>query len=177
VNTPLYSTLSVFTLLKIRNKLRSSGHQLALAESCTSGLAAAELGRIPGISEFFCGSQVVYQTESKTAWLGIDPSGLADPDRGPVSPWASGQLALAMLAHTPRSTVAAAVTGHLGPGAPPGLDGAVYFAIRFRSGASQELGIRLAAGPPADAEDWESRTRRQQEAVARFLDWIALQLP
>lgn len=132
---------------------------------------------MPGISEFFCGSQVVYQTESKTAWLGIEVSGLADPDRGPVSPWASEQLALAMLTHTPRATVAAAVTGHLGPGAPPDLDGAVYLAIRFRSGMSGDLGIRLTAPPPNGSEDWENRTTRQQEAATRFLDWIAQQLP
>lgn len=176
MDTPLYSTLPVFTLWKIRNKLRDSGDRLVLAESCTSGLAAAELGRIPGISEFFCGSQVVYQTESKTAWLGIDPNGLGAADKGPVSRWASEQLTLALLQRTPRATVAAAVTGHLGPGAPPELDGAVFVSLRFRSGETVHSEFVLAAEKPAGPEDWRLRSQRQQEATARFLAWIEAQL-
>jgi nicotinamide-nucleotide amidase len=177
VDTPLYSTLPVFTLWEIRNKLRDSGNRLALAESCTSGLAAAELGRIPGISEFFCGSQVVYQTDSKTAWLGIDSDALTAAEKGPVSRWASEELALALLQRTPRATVAAAVTGHLGPGAPPELDGAVFFCFHFRDGDTRHLSVRLTAVSPDGPEDVENRSRRQQEATARFLEWIALQLP
>ncbi len=177
MDTPLYSTLPVFTLWKIRNKLRDTGNRLALAESCTSGLAAAELGRIPGISEFFCGSQVVYQTESKTAWLGIDPIGLTEAEKGPVSRWASEQLTLALLQHTPRATVAAAVTGHLGPGAPPELDGDVFLSLRFRSGETAVSSFRLAAEEPAGPEDWQRRSARQQEATARFLTWVESQLP
>ncbi|XZE34208.1 CinA family protein [Pirellulaceae bacterium SH501] len=177
MDTPLYSTLPVFTLWKIRNKLRDSGNRLALAESCTSGLAAAELGRIPGISEFFCGSQVVYQTESKTAWLGIDSIGLAEEDKGPVSRWASEQLTLALLQHTPKATVAAAVTGHLGPGAPPERDGAVFVSLRFRSGETANAAFQLVTEKPAGPEDWQRRSSRQQEATARFLEWIEAQLP
>ena len=46
-----------------------SGAQLVLAESCTGGMAAAALTQNPGISKNFCGSAVVYQSETKTAWL------------------------------------------------------------------------------------------------------------
>jgi hypothetical protein len=35
---------------------------------------------------------VVYQTESKIAWLGLDDRKLKDPSVGPVSAWASRNL-------------------------------------------------------------------------------------
>ncbi len=167
MSTPLYSALR-----GIRQKLQKTGHQLVIAESCTAGLAAAKLGMVPGISEVFCGSQVVYQTAIKTAWLGIDPVGLSDPTRGPVSEWASRTLTEALLDHTPAATVAAAVTGHLGPIAPQELDGDVFFAIRFRHGEETVAAFRLESPPPSDSEDIAGRALRQSEAAERFLSWI-----
>ena len=41
---------------------------LVLAESCTCGLIAATLARIPGMSAVLAGSFVVYQIDSKAAW-------------------------------------------------------------------------------------------------------------
>ncbi len=46
---------------------------LALAESCTGGVAAAELTAIPGISEVFLGSVVAYHNAVKEALLGVPP--------------------------------------------------------------------------------------------------------
>lgn len=171
MGTPLY-----YTLLDIRQKLLKTHGRLVLGESCTSGLVAAELGQVPGISEVFCGSQVVYQTESKTSWLGIDPIGLSDAARGPVSDWASEQLSRALLERTPHATIAAAITGHLGPNAPQNLDGAVYFALADRTDRFEHQSIFLSSPPPSSSNDLTGRRARQQEACNLFLHWIAEQL-
>jgi nicotinamide-nucleotide amidase len=44
---------------------------LVLAESCTGGLAAARLTAVPGASQVFLGSYVVYREEMKKRLLGI----------------------------------------------------------------------------------------------------------
>lgn len=116
-------------LRAIRDSLSATHQRLVTAESCTAGFVAAELGQIPGISESWCGSLVAYRKESKFEWLGIDRSILDDPLRGPVSEDATRELARAALQKTSEATIAAAVTGHLGPNSPPGMDGHVFTAV------------------------------------------------
>src|SRR5688572_6217587 len=111
---------------EVARLLQSTGRRLVLAESCTGGLVAATLARVPGISEHLCGSAVVYRAATKSAWLGIDPRLLHDPAIGPVSAEVTRELALAVLEQTPEADLSAGVTGHLGPDAPPALDGVVY---------------------------------------------------
>lgn len=147
-----------------------------LAESCTAGLVAAELGKVPGISEFFCGSMVVYQSRTKTAWLNVATDGLEDPERGPVSQWASCSLAENLLECTPHASVAFAVTGHLGPGAPQELDGVVFGAFRARDRVRDEVRFELRAPAPSHSQDYDRREARQREATVRFLEWIARKL-
>ena len=172
MNTPLYSTL-----FAIRDQLLHSGKSLVLAESCTAGMVAAKLGIIPGISEFFCGSMVVYQSQSKIDWLGIDSSGLSDPNRGPVSEWASLALAKGILVATPRASVSAAITGHFGPNAPTHQDGKVFCALVTREGDVQQWSFRLKSPAPMLTTDCELRLARQEEATCRFLVWICEMLP
>ena len=45
--------------------------KLVLAESCTGGLAAANLVAIEGASQYLCGSFVTYRPAIKKQWLGI----------------------------------------------------------------------------------------------------------
>ena len=54
-------------------KLREKNLTLALAESCTGGLAAHQLTNIPGSSDTFMGSAVTYSIKSKTSILKISP--------------------------------------------------------------------------------------------------------
>ncbi len=87
--------------------------KLVLAESCTGGLVAAELAKVPGVSNWLCGSAVTYRSETKSAWLGIDPAII---DRyTAVSQEVAIQMVEGVLRHTPEADISAAVTGHLGP--------------------------------------------------------------
>jgi len=76
---------------------------------------------------------VTYRNETKTAYLGIDSKVLKRP--GPVSELIARQMAEGVLSKTPEATIAASITGHLGPNAPARLDGVVYVGISQRSAA------------------------------------------
>lgn len=172
--TSLYSNC-----LRVRNQLRATGHRLVLVESCTAGLVAAELGQIPGISEHFCGSMVVYRTTTKQAWLDIPTELLEDAALGPVSAEVTGRLAVAMLRKTPEATISAGITGHLGPKAPGDMDGRVYCAVLKRdatSGTPVVVRHQLRSASPNDMEDVFGRRVRQQEAAKLLLEFIESQL-
>ena len=162
-------------LIRVRDGLRDRGDRFVLAESCTAGLVAAELGQIPGISEFFCGSMVVYRTPTKTAWLDISSEVLQDPAIGPVSATVTLSLAEAILEKTPEATLGAAITGHLGPNAPTGMDGQVYCAVvrrGFKSEVSDVQSLKLSSRPVANQDDFANRNVRQKEAAYALLSLI-----
>jgi len=172
--TSLYSTI-----LRVRDRLRDSGDRLVLAESCTAGLVAAELGQIPGISEFLCGSMVVYRSLTKAAWLGISHDLLFDPDIGPVSAQVTMALAEAVLTQTPEATISAAITGHLGPGAPPSQDGQLFFAVVRRGVSCSPANVQkcqLTSLSPVNLEDLQGRGVRQSEATQALLQFLEAQV-
>ncbi|MET9950685.1 CinA family protein [Streptomyces sp. NPDC006339] len=115
--------------------LAERGHTLAVAESLTGGLVAAELTGVPGASKSFLGSVTAYATPLKERLLGVDGTLLAE--RGAVDP----QVALQMAAGV-RGRLGAdwglATTGVAGPDPQDGQPvGTVYVAV---------------AGPPAGAD-------------------------
>ncbi|HLE84569.1 MAG TPA: CinA family nicotinamide mononucleotide deamidase-related protein [Thermoanaerobaculia bacterium] len=86
---------------------------LATAESCTGGLVAERLTRVPGSSAYFVGGVVAYSDAVKTAFLGVPAALLAE--HGAVSE----PVARAMAEGARRalgSDWALAVTGVAGPG-------------------------------------------------------------
>ncbi|MFO1092458.1 MAG: CinA family protein [Planctomycetaceae bacterium] len=157
-------------------RLRSSGQRLVLAESCTGGLVAATLAGIPGISEHLCGSAVVYRNATKTAWLGIEPKMLDDPQIGPVSAETTQALALAVLERTPEADLSAAVTGHLGPNAPHSADGRIYVAVAFRDPNRRLAAQMHSVGDVRDSDPLRQRRLRQEAAVQFVLDLLATEL-
>ncbi len=162
-------------------QLRARNDRLVLAESCTGGLVAALLTRIPGVSEVLCGSAVVYQVETKARWLRVSRDLLLKP--GPVSREVASAMAAGALASTPQATVAGAITGHLGPGAPPAQDGLAFlaFASRPHPGKPPRLVVKKVelSQEPDDTSrrPLTKRLRRQRSAAAHLLQWILVNLP
>lgn len=140
--------------------------RFVLAESCTSGLAAAVLGRKAGISAYFCGSLVTYRNKSKQNWLDVDPGFLQDD--GPVSEVVAKAMAVAALTKTEEADVAISITGHLGPDAPPELDGLVIIGISIRNedGNASTVSHSFLLNS-------KSREQRQQEAALLVLKVLA----
>jgi PncC family amidohydrolase len=159
---------------RVADLLRQQGRTIVFAESCTGGLVAAKLTRIAGISEFLCGSAVVYQNTTKAGWLGISPKLLEKP--GPVSRTVAIAMAEGVLQRTPHADLAAAITGHLGPAAPKRMDGLIWGAVAVRR-ARQKPPVkavaqkhRLPGEPDRRSSSWR-RTLRvgRQRAAANFL--------
>jgi nicotinamide-nucleotide amidase len=102
--------------------LATSGKTLACAESITGGGVGARLTSVPGASEVFVGSAVVYTKDAKTSVLGVSPETLEGP--GPVSEECAREMA-AGARRVFGSDLGLALTGAAGPeshgGAPPGV--------------------------------------------------------
>lgn len=116
--------------LEVAALLRAHQKRLVLAESCTGGLVSALLVEVPGISEWLCGSLVTYRDDSKVRWLNIPSEVLAK--HSAVSSEVAGAMVRGALELTHEADFAAAITGHLGPGAPEGEDGLVFSAVGAR---------------------------------------------
>ena len=140
--------------------------RFVFAESCTSGLAAAVLGRQAGISEYFCGSLVTYRNQSKQNWLEVDPEFLQD--EGPVSEVVAKAMAAGALIKTEQADVAVSITGHLGPDAPSELNGIVIIGIAIRN----EDG-NVSTVSHSFQLNSELREQRQQEAALLVLNVLA----
>jgi nicotinamide mononucleotide (NMN) deamidase PncC len=128
---------------------------------------------------------VVYQTPIKHQWLGIASEDLNDPSLGPVSARVTEALAKAILERTPQATVAASITGHLGPSAPANLDGVVYCSIATRETNDHHFKsepmssaftkqFQLSENAPRDANDLDSRRVRQHEAAIRLVEYLTV---
>ena len=148
----------------LSDRLRERAHTLVLAESCTGGLAAAALVGVSGASDLLAGSFVTYQTVSKAAWLGVSTETLGR--FGPVSGEVAAAMAAGAAVRTPGATIAAAITGHLGPDAPPGMNGLLVVGLRIPTRAPAIREFRL----PASLVD---RGERQAAAAAILLTAIA----
>ncbi len=88
------------------------GRRLGLAESCSGGLLAARITKVPGASRYMAGSVVAYSNAAKAALLGVDP-GLID-EHGAVSPPVAEAMARGALERF-EADVAVSVTGIAGP--------------------------------------------------------------
>jgi nicotinamide-nucleotide amidase len=111
-------------------RLLEKGITVALAESITAGLAAARLGRVPGISAVLLEAVVAYANEAKQRRLGVAAELLER--EGAVSE-ACARAMVEGLARESGARLTGAVTGIAGPGG--GSDakpvGLVWFATCF----------------------------------------------
>jgi len=152
---------------RIAELLIAGERRVVFAESCTAGLVSAWLARIPGISGYLCGSAVTYREATKVGWLDTPP-GILDQHTA-VSEVVTRLMASGVLVKTPEADVAAAVTGHLGPNAPPEQDGLVHVAVAVRSPGGEDVAMVRAAEYRLASED---RLSRQREAAARVLECL-----
>lgn len=108
----VYSTRGESLEEVIGLRLRLKGYTLATAESCTGGLVAERITRVPGASEYFVGSVVSYTNQIKTELLGV-PQEMIERC-GAVS----GEVAEAMargIKERTGATIGLSVTGVAGP--------------------------------------------------------------
>lgn len=152
----------IAALLKQRNL------KVVFAESCTGGLVAGALTRVPGISDYHCGGVVVYRNATKEAYLGIPARLLKNP--GPVSEVVAREMATRVLDLTPEADISAAVTGHLGPGAPSELDGVVFIAVAWRkTNTTQRMPVATTTVVRYLCHTSDQRLSRQKEVVEQVL--------
>jgi nicotinamide-nucleotide amidase len=145
--------------------LTESGRTLALAESCTGGLASTLLTDVPGSSAYFLGSVVSYADSAKENILDVS----ADTIRthGAVSAEAAREMARGALARF-GSDLAVAITGIAGPdgGSEAKPIGTVFFALAGRDGR-ESAKKRLYGGDRATVR--RASAMFALEMVRRFL--------
>ncbi|MGI6513473.1 MAG: competence/damage-inducible protein A [Syntrophomonadaceae bacterium] len=147
--------------------LSNKGHNVALAESCTGGMAAKMLTDIPGSSAVFWGGVVSYSNEAKTRILGVSDETLKR--YGAVSPETAREMARGMR-NLAGSTFGISLTGIAGPegGTYEKPVGLVYLGMATAEGEeTRELrlmggrdGIRTLAA--RTALDWLRRTLERE---------------
>jgi nicotinamide-nucleotide amidase len=109
----VYSTSGEMLEEVVGHQLRLKQFTIATAESCTGGLVAERLTRVPGSSDYFAGSVVSYTNDAKARLLGVSEEALER--YGAVS----GEVAEAMARGVKErigATIAVSVTGTAGPG-------------------------------------------------------------
>ncbi|MEU8699830.1 nicotinamide-nucleotide amidohydrolase family protein [Streptomyces sp. NPDC048680] len=149
---------------RVLRLLVERGETLAVAESLTGGLVAAELTSVPGASHAFRGSVTAYATPLKSEVLGVDPALLAS--RGPVDPEVASQMAAGV-----RRVLGAdwglATTGVAGPEQQDGRTvGTVFVAVCGPGGAAKVATLRLNGG----------RADIRNESVRSVLDLLSGEL-
>jgi nicotinamide-nucleotide amidase len=97
---------------RVLQLLREQGKTMTTAESCTGGLIASMLTRIPGASDGFHGGFVTYENTIKHSLLGVSLESLQSD--GAVSETVVQQMALGAMEKT-RADYAIAVSGVAGP--------------------------------------------------------------
>jgi nicotinamide-nucleotide amidase len=124
----LYSTTGESLEEVVGHRLRLKQFTIATAESCTGGLVAERITRVPGSSDYFVGSVVSYTNDVKSHLLDV-PEDMIEM-HGAVSGEVAEAMARGVKART-GSTIGVSVTGTAGPGggtdAVPG--GTVYVGL------------------------------------------------
>lgn len=150
---------------RVLRALAERGQSLAVAESLTGGLVAAELTSVPGASRSFLGSVTAYATPLKRDVLGVD--GALLQARGAVDADVAAQMAAGV-----RRVMAAdwglATTGVAGPDPQDGQPvGTVYVAVAGPDGLQKVAALRLNG----------DRTEIRRESVRSVLKLLSGELP
>ncbi|MCX2181806.1 CinA family protein [Streptomyces sp. SKN60] len=152
---------------RVLELLALRGHTLAVAESLTGGLVAAELTGVPGASKSFRGSVTAYATPLKEQLLGVDGTLLAE--RGAVDPEVALQMAAGVRARL-GADWGIATTGVAGPEPQDGQPvGTVYVAV---AGPVREAAGAARAGKVAALRLNGDRAEIRRESVRSVLELL-----
>ncbi len=135
---------------------------LSLAESCTGGNIAHRLTNVPGASEIFLGSVVVYANSAKEKFLGVSAKSLLT--HGAVSEVVAREMAMGAREKL-GSDFAIAVTGIAGPGGgtPEKPVGTVFIALA----SATKVEVRKMLNP-WDRETFKQVTTQQALELLRM---------
>ncbi len=141
--------------------LAEAGWTLATAESCTGGLVAERITRVPGASTIFVGGVVAYSNDLKCALLDVEPA-LIERE-GAVSEAVARAMAIGVCRRL-GSDLGVSLTGIAGPG-----------------GGSEEKPVgtvHLAVAGPGDApvEHRSARFPGNRERIRIFAAQMALEM-
>ncbi|MFI7245810.1 CinA family protein [Streptomyces qinglanensis] len=141
--------------------LAERGQTLAVAESLTGGLVAAEITGVPGASRVFRGSVTAYATALKRDVLGVD--GALLEERGAVDAEVARRMA-----HGVRTVLGAdwglATTGVAGPDPQDGQPvGTVYVAVAAPGSPAVARKLRLAVGRSGEPAAGGGATAEERE--------------
>ncbi len=152
--------------LSLNRQLKKNQETLVLAESCTAGLLAALIAETPGASNHFVGSQVVYQNEAKRRWLGVRAKTLQA--HSAVSQQVAEEMVHGVLKKTPGASIAAAITGYLGPTGEK--VGKVFVSVLKRKDPTPiSFEIDLEVSPQISRSRLKARDRRRELAALSLL--------
>ncbi|MFF5444352.1 CinA family protein [Streptomyces sp. NPDC012888] len=157
------STGAAGVAAEVLRALAESDGTLAVAESLTGGMVAAELTAVPGASRSFRGSVTAYATELKHTLLGVDAALLAA--HGAVN----AQVAEEMAAGVRRALGASwgiATTGVAGPDPQDGQPVGTVFVAVAGPWARKSVRLRLNG----------SRTEIRRESVRTVLELLSSEL-
>ncbi|MFG2297978.1 CinA family protein [Streptomyces sp. NPDC048603] len=143
--------------------LAESDGTVAVAESLTGGLVAAEITAVPGASKSFRGSVTAYATELKHRLLGVDAELLARD--GAVNAQVAAEMA-AGVREALGATWGIATTGVAGPEPQDGQPVGTVFIAVAGPGGGKTAGLRLNG----------SRGEIRRESVRTVLELLSSEL-
>lgn len=113
--------------------LKEKGHVLALAESCTGGLASAAITEIAGSSSWFDRGFITYSNTAKQQMVNVSPETLTQ--YGAVSEETATEMAIGALNNS-QADITGSITGIAGPsgGSINKPIGTVCFAFALKNG-------------------------------------------
>jgi nicotinamide-nucleotide amidase len=157
-------TAAVTEAARVLSVLAGRGETLAVAESLTGGMVAAELTSVPGASRVLRGSVTAYATGVKREVLGVDAALLEA--RGAVDAEVARQMAAGA-----RAVLGAdwgiATTGVAGPDPQDGQPvGTVFVAVSAAGGQEKTAALRLNG----------SREEIRKESVRSVLELLSGEL-
>lgn len=153
---------------RLGDALRETDATLAIAESCTGGLAGSLVTDVPGASDYFDRAVCTYSYEAKMRLLGVSRESL--DAEGAVSEAVAREMASGVR-DTAGTTWGVATTGIAGPsgGTPEKPVGTVYVAVAHRGEWGSGETTTQVARHECDGDRLQRKERFARRALADLL--------